>query len=106
MIVCFDIFATIYVYSTPYAEAVIQEILRFSSPGPTGLIHSTMEDVEFHGYLIPKDTLVIANIHAVLYDVKTWGDPENFRPERFLSQDEKSVKRHESFFVFLVGKRY
>ena len=93
-------------FSTPYTEAVIQETLRFSSIVPWGLFHNTMEDVELRGYLIPKDTLVIANLHSVHHNVDIWGDPKNFRPERFLSEDGKSVKKSEEAFIpFSVGKR-
>jgi len=92
-------------FSTPYTEALIQETFRMSSIVPFNLIHSTTQDVKFHGYTLPKDTLVITNLHSVHHDVKTWGDPENFRPERFLSPDGKTVKRSESLIPFSTGKR-
>ena len=70
------------------------------------MFHSTLEDVEFRGYLIPKDTLVIANLHSVHYNVDIWGDPKVFRPERFLSEDGKTVKKNEEALIpFSVGKR-
>ena len=64
-----------------------------------------MADTTFHGYEIKKDTMVIANIYSVHFDPKTWGDPENFRPERFLSKDEKTVIRNEALIPFSFGKR-
>lgn len=67
--------------------------------------HRTMEDVKFRGFLIPKDTLIIPNLYGVLHDVKVWGDPETFRPERFLSEDESKVIRREEFVPFSIGKR-
>jgi cytochrome P450 len=74
--------------STPYAEAIIQEVFRMSSIIPFNVIHSTTQDVEFHGYTIPKDTLVISNLHSVHHKVKTWGDPEN-DPRDFYQLTEK-----------------
>jgi cytochrome P450 len=64
-----------------------------------------MEDVDVRGYRIPKGTLIIPNLHALHHSQETWGDPENFRPERFLSDDGQLVKRHESLVLFSVGKR-
>ena len=46
----------------PYIEAVVKEVLRWHPVAPMGLPHtSTTEDV-FEGYLIPKGSMVIANI--------------------------------------------
>lgn len=84
---------------------MIQETLRFSSITPWGLFHSTLEEVELGGYRIPKDTLIIPNLHAVHHNPDIWGDPEKFRPERFLSEDGKTVKRNEPLLAFSTGKR-
>jgi len=92
-------------HSTPFTEAVIQETMRITSFAPFGVFHTTMEDTEFHGYLIPKDTLIIPNLHGVHHSVDVWGDPETYRPERFLSEDGRSVKKNEAFVAFSVGKR-
>lgn len=62
----------------------MEEVLRISSLAPIGVFHNTMEDVTYKNYLIPKDTLVWGNLYGVHHDKKIWGDPENFRPERFL----------------------
>ncbi|OXA43620.1 methyl farnesoate epoxidase [Folsomia candida] len=89
----------------PYTEAVIAETLRFSSITPQGLGHKAMKDQEFHGYLIPKDTIITANIFHIHFDPTIWGDPENFRPERFLSPDGKTFKKHEALLPFSIGRR-
>lgn len=34
-----------------------------------------------------------------------WGDPENFRPSRFLSSGSENVTRNESLVIFSSGKR-
>ena len=81
------------------------ELLRISSIVPAGVGHSTMDDVAFHGYDIAKGTTIISNIYAVHYDPKIWGDPKNFRPERFLSEDGRTVQKHDCLIPFSVGKR-
>ena len=78
---------------------------RFSSITPTSLFHGSMSDTKFHGYDIKKDTMIIANLFSVHFNPETWGDPENFRPERFLSKDEKTVIRNDSLIPFSIGKR-
>ncbi|XP_035714572.1 methyl farnesoate epoxidase [Folsomia candida] len=89
----------------PYTEAVIAETLRFSSITPQGVSHRAMRDQEFHGYLIPKDTIITANVFHIHFDPKIWGDPDNFRPERFLSPDGKTFKKHEALLPFSIGRR-
>jgi len=81
------------------------EVMRFGAIIPMAVQHRTTEDVTFHGYAIPKDTLIIPNLFCVLQDEKVWGDPGNFRPERFLSADESKVIRREELIPFSIGKR-
>jgi len=88
----------------PYTEAVIMEVLRYSSLVPTGVFHRTLFDKEMHGYFFPKGTWIMPNLYAVHHDKEIWGDPENFRPERFL-KDGKVVSKPEAFLPFVVGKR-
>jgi cytochrome P450 len=88
----------------PFFEATIMEIQRYASLVPV-TSHVVHEDVEFHGYTIGKGTIVTANLYSAMRDVKAWGDPDNFRPERFLSPDGKTIVRNEAFMPFAVGKR-
>jgi cytochrome P450 len=89
----------------PYTEATIMEVMRFSAMVPTGVFHTALEDVKFHGYTIPKQTIIVSNLYACMRDPKVWGDPDNFRPERFLSEDGKTVIRHEALIPFSTGRR-
>jgi cytochrome P450 len=87
-----------------YTEALLNEVMRFSSLVPLSLFHWTTEDVEFHGYNIPKGTMVMPNLYSAHYDEKVWGDPENFRPERFLD-DNGNIIKFENLLPFSTGKR-
>jgi cytochrome P450 len=89
----------------PYTEAVIMEVLRKSSLVPLGVLHRALADKEFHGYMIPKGTLLLANLYSVHHNPKYWGDPENFRPERFLSEDGTKACKPNAFVPFQIGKR-
>ncbi|OXA48871.1 methyl farnesoate epoxidase [Folsomia candida] len=89
----------------PYTEATIMETLRFSSMVPLGLIHRAMEDTELAGFLIPKNTFLTANLYNVHHSPEIWGDPANFRPERFLSPDATQVVKNDALMPFSWGKR-
>ncbi|CAH1802422.1 unnamed protein product [Owenia fusiformis] len=89
----------------PYTEATILEVQRkYGVVAPLLLVHQTTEATQLKGYNLPPDTLVGANLYAIHNDPEHWGDPEVFRPERFLGDDGK-VKRDDHFSVFSVGKR-
>ena len=89
----------------PYTEAVIAESMRMSCTVPVVGFHRALQDVKFHGYDIPKGTLLMQNLHYMHHDPKIWGNPEEFQPERFLSADGKSFKKHEALTPFSIGKR-
>lgn len=42
---------------------------------------------------------------SCMRDPGIWGDPDVFRPERFLSPDGTSVLRHEALLPFSTGRR-
>ncbi|KAI9574120.1 cytochrome P450 [Boletus coccyginus] len=72
--------------SLPYLEAVFTELLRWHSPNPI-TIRCTTEDDVYDGYLIPAKSYVMVNIWAMLRDERTYTDPLEFKPERFLGND-------------------
>ncbi|KAL0267964.1 UNVERIFIED_CONTAM: hypothetical protein PYX00_010079 [Menopon gallinae] len=87
-----------------YVEAVLLEVLRHSTVVPVSVAHRSVREVEYQGYVIPKDAIVLVNLRSVLMDKDHWGDPENFRPERF--QDENGQITHDDwFYPFGQGKR-
>ncbi|CAL8142838.1 unnamed protein product [Orchesella dallaii] len=88
----------------PYSLAMVNELLR-QTLAPFGVPHSVLSDTEYKGVFFPKGTVVMINLHFIHHDPKLWGDPENFRPERFLSPDEKSLVKVEYLNPFMVGRR-
>ena len=73
----------------PYLRATILETLRYFTIAPLGAgINVAREDTELKGYgAIPKGTAFMINTWSLHHDKAFWGDPENFRPERFLDED-------------------
>jgi cytochrome P450 len=46
----------------PYVEALMNEVLRFSSILPQGVPHKVRENDVFQGYTIPAGSIVMPNI--------------------------------------------
>nr|UZE89832.1 cytochrome P450 CYP304W1 [Chrysoperla zastrowi sillemi] len=88
----------------PYCEATLRESLRIDTLATLGVPHSTLVDTTLHGYSIPKDTIVITNLWQMHHDEKVWGDPETFRPERFVTEDGKGLAKDQSL-PFGLGRR-
>lgn len=88
-----------------YTEATMLEIHRFCSLVPFSVYHSATADTKFAGYKIPKDSVVLVNLRDAHHDKGYWGDPENFRPERWLEENGNKLIRHEAFMPFSTGKR-
>lgn len=88
----------------PYTEAVILEVLRHSSLIPLGFIHQLLDDTDFHGYSFQKDMLLIPNLYHIHHNKHIWGDPQNFRPERFLEGND-ATNLKENVVAFQVGRR-
>ncbi len=70
----------------PYLRAAILECLRhFGVATLGGINHIPLSDAILPGYgTIPKGTDVMINTWALHHDESFWGDPDIFRPERFL----------------------
>nr|XP_020661376.1 cytochrome P450 2J2-like isoform X2 [Pogona vitticeps] len=88
----------------PYTNAVIHEILRFSSVVALGLAHAPIKDMMLSGYVIPKGTAVVINIHAIHHDESLWKSPNKFDPSNFLNEKGEFVKP-EAFLAFSAGPR-
>ncbi|XP_072015541.1 cytochrome P450 2A10-like isoform X1 [Amphiura filiformis] len=88
----------------PYTQAVIAELHRIISLVPLSLFHVAGDTTTFRGYTIPRNSVVISNLYAVMHSPELWGDPEEFRPERFLD-DEGNFREPDEVIPFGVGRR-
>ncbi|CAH0729252.1 unnamed protein product, partial [Brenthis ino] len=80
----------------PYTEACIREVMRVETLVPLGIPHRAMKDVKLDGYDIPQNTIVTFNYPTLHNDKELWGDPENFRPERFIVNGQLDLSKDKS----------
>ncbi|KAJ7344033.1 cytochrome P450 [Mycena albidolilacea] len=88
----------------PIVECILQETLRRVEIFHC-IPHRVMDDDVYRGMLIPKGSLVIANIRGMSLNESVYSDPTRFYPERFLP---KPAGRGEPYFnntVFGFGRR-
>ncbi|KAL3875531.1 hypothetical protein ACJMK2_033475 [Sinanodonta woodiana] len=87
-----------------YTEAFIMEVLRVCNIATISIPHTCAVDTKLRDFHIPKGTILLPDIDSVLSDPKIWSDPEEFRPERFISEEETLLKPDE-FIPFFTGRR-
>ncbi|KAF8314444.1 cytochrome P450 [Clavulina sp. PMI_390] len=90
------------VANLPFVDAIYKEVLRWRPVAPFSVPHSVMKDDVYNGYLIPKDTVIVQNVWAMAMDESQYSSPENFMPERFMTQNPPMDPR---YYVFGVGRR-
>ncbi|KAG2156217.1 cytochrome P450 [Suillus clintonianus] len=90
-------------HSLPYTEALAKEVHRWNVVAPTAIVHRLSEDDVHDGYYIPKDSLVIPNIWFMLNDPRTYANPSEFNPERFLAKDGKEPETDPRAIGFGFG---
>ncbi|XP_075391590.1 cytochrome P450 1A2 [Tenrec ecaudatus] len=91
----------------PYTEAFILELFRHTTFVPFTIPHSTTKDTTLNGFYIPKERCIFVNQWQVNHDPKVWGDPFEFRPERFLTDQGSAIDKtmSEKVLLFGMGKR-
>ncbi|GFY71585.1 cytochrome P450 2B15 [Trichonephila inaurata madagascariensis] len=88
----------------PYTFAVMMEMQRFASIVRLSTTRKAVQDIPVRGYVIPKGADITANLWALHHDPEYWDKPDEFQPERFLTDDgTKLIKQFPSYAPFSVG---
>lgn len=90
-----------------YLNAIVKETLRLYPAGPLTSPHESTEDCLVGGYHIPAGTRLLANLWKIHRDPSIWSDPDEFRPERFLTthKDVDVKGQHFELIPFGSGRR-
>lgn len=119
-----------FIFSMPYTEASLREIMRFETLVPSGLPHKALVDTDFMGYNIPKvrnysllstqknwinkncncflifqGTVIMTALGAASHDNAIWDTPHEFKPERFLDDNGILSLKKDHSLPFGAGKR-
>ncbi|XP_014218915.1 methyl farnesoate epoxidase [Copidosoma floridanum] len=86
-----------------YAEAVILESQRLVPVVPVIGPRRVLRDTVLLGYDVPRETVVLINLHSINHDPGLYPEPRAFRPERFL--DNGLRRKDDNLLFFGKGKR-
>ncbi|KAL1666579.1 cytochrome P450 [Schizophyllum commune] len=89
----------------PYMNALALEVLRSHVVVPTGAPHRVMEHDVYEGHFIPKGSLIMPILWSTLHDERTYRQPMEFRPERFLAVEGRQPERDPRTICFGFGRR-
>lgn len=76
-----------------YLQGIVKETLRVHPPGPLlSWARLAVHDVTVGGkHVIPKGTTAMVNMWAITHDERFWAEPERFRPERFVEEEDVNI---------------
>merc|ERR1711939_756526 len=86
-----------------YLEASINEALRMHSTSGMGLPRIMTQDTEVLGEVFKAGTVLSVPSYTIHHLKEIWGDPEVYRPERWLGPDAAELEK--SLNVFSFGPR-
>ncbi|KAF7348388.1 Cytochrome p450 [Mycena sanguinolenta] len=83
---------------------VFREVFRWRPILPFVVPHATSDDDIYEGYFIPKGTMVLPNVWAMVHDESMYPNPDRFDPERFLNADGQ-LNADDQILGFGFGRR-
>ncbi|XP_031247698.1 3,9-dihydroxypterocarpan 6A-monooxygenase-like [Pistacia vera] len=75
----------------PYLQAIVKESLRLHPPGPI-MFRECIADCKIKGFDVKARTKTLVSLYAIMRDPDSWNDPDEYLPERFLS--ENNIDEH------------
>ncbi|XP_043219542.1 farnesoate epoxidase-like [Amphibalanus amphitrite] len=82
----------------PYVDAFIEETMRMNPVLPVIQHSTTFGSAWLGGHHVPANCRVIFDFRSVMHERSFWGDPDQFRPERFLGPDGPRLRGRMAAF--------
>ena len=86
-----------------YLNAVVKEGMRVAHVSSSNFRRRVPTDMNILGYRIPKGTLIVQPGNRAFNIDTDWSDPESFKPERWLGDDDDICRSHN--LQFSTGPR-
>jgi len=91
------------IVNLPYMGSIVKETLRLHPTTPL-IGRESSEDTNVCGFDIPAKTWLLVNLWSMGRDPKVWENPLEFRPERFMTGEEKQFEvRGQNFQLMPFG---
>ncbi len=87
----------------PWITACFEETMRLFPPAAV-ILRTLTGDIDFGEYQIPKGTNIYVSQWVLHRHTTLWEDAAEFKPERFLGENRKSIGRFE-YLPFGMGPR-
>lgn len=87
----------------PYLQAILKETLRLHPQLPFLVPRKAKAHIEIGGYIIPEGEQVLVNAWAIGRDPLTWEEPNLFKPERFLGEENQTDFTGRNFELIPFG---
>ncbi|KAM0947314.1 putative cytochrome P450 [Dioscorea sansibarensis] len=88
-----------------YLKAVIKEVLRLHPPLPLLVPRECIDNCKIGDYDIPSKSRVVINCWVISRDPKIWDKPDEFIPERFMSNPIDFKGQDFEYTPFGSGRR-
>ncbi|KAL0296164.1 UNVERIFIED_CONTAM: cytochrome [Sesamum radiatum] len=92
-----------HIHKLKYLEAVMKETMHLHPAVPFLLPRSPTQTSTVGGYTVPKRTRVFINVGWIQRDPSIWDSPSEFKPERFLHENEKCDFSGNNFHYLPFG---
>ncbi|KAF7333187.1 Cytochrome P450 [Mycena venus] len=94
----------------PYVDALCKEVIRWHVVVPlavrrTSENYTYYRDGELDPLLIPRNSLIIANIWKMAHDPERYSNPLVFDPNRFIPTDSRAAEQDPARICFGYGRR-
>ncbi|XVE48620.1 hypothetical protein DITRI_Ditri01bG0016100 [Diplodiscus trichospermus] len=86
-----------------YLQAIIKETLRLYPAIPLSAPREAVEDCRVAGFHVPSGTRLLVNLWKLHRDPSIWRKPNDFVPERFLSDHANLDVRGQNFELIPFG---